>query len=117
MSQWSKSKYVGPKDNLGLWEQGKGKFTFPNGVIYEGQMDKGEFHGEGTLIYPNGVSTQFYPFLTCNFYRVATSPSGTEANLNPASTSSTMTSCSKTRTGTTAQYKTDVSTPNRKWTL
>ena len=33
-----------------------GKFTFPNGVVYEGQFDKGEFHGEGTLIYPNGVS-------------------------------------------------------------
>ncbi len=54
MSQWSKSGYDGPRENG--WEQGKGKFTFPNGVIYEGQFDKGEFHGDGTLIYPNGVS-------------------------------------------------------------
>lgn len=54
MAQWSKSSYQGPYHNG--WEQGKGKFTFPNGVIYEGEFDKGEFHGEGTLIYPNGVS-------------------------------------------------------------
>lgn len=38
------------------WEDGKGVHTFPNGVRYEGQFEKGEFHGEGTLIYPNGVS-------------------------------------------------------------
>ena len=36
------------------WYQGFGKFTFPNGVVYEGNFDKGEFHGEGTLVYPNG---------------------------------------------------------------
>ena len=61
MSQWSKSGYEGPTTNG--WEQGKGKFTFPNGVIYEGQFDKGEFHGDGTLIYPNGVS----PFILTLF--------------------------------------------------
>lgn len=55
MSQWSKSSYQGPYHNG--WEQGKGKFTFPNGVTYEGEFNKGEFHGEGTLIYPNGVSS------------------------------------------------------------
>ena len=55
MSKWSGSEYNGPKEHD--WEQNKGKFTFPNGVIYDGEMDKGEFHGEGTLIYPNGVST------------------------------------------------------------
>ena len=54
MSQWSKSGYEGPRVNG--WEQGPGKFTFPNGVVYEGNFDKGEFHGDGTLIYPNGVS-------------------------------------------------------------
>ena len=69
MSQWSKSNYDGPTNNG--WEQNKGKFTFPNGVVYEGNFDKGEFHGEGTLIYPNGVSIRFrhysmyHLFLVC----------------------------------------------------
>ena len=54
MSQWSGSDYTGPTNNT--WEQGEGKFTFPNGVVYQGNFDKGEFHGNGTLIYPNGVS-------------------------------------------------------------
>ena len=54
MSKWSGSEYNGPKEHD--WEQGEGKFTFPNGVIYHGNMDKGEFHGDGTLIYTNGVS-------------------------------------------------------------
>ena len=54
MSQWSGSYFEGPK--VHDWEEGQGKFTFPNGVIYEGNFTKGEFHGDGTLIYPNGVS-------------------------------------------------------------
>lgn len=54
MSQWSQSEYKGPKQLD--WEEGVGRFTFPNGVVYEGNFLKGEFHGEGTLIYPNGVS-------------------------------------------------------------
>ena len=37
------------------WYQGPGKFYFANGVIYDGEFDKGEFHGRGVLIYPNGV--------------------------------------------------------------
>ena len=41
MSQWSKSNYTGPIENS--WEQGKGKFTFPNGVIY-------------ALFFANGIS-------------------------------------------------------------
>ena len=56
MSQWSGSEYQGPKKHD--WEEGNGKFTFPNGVIYEGNFNKGEFHGDGTLIYPNGVSIE-----------------------------------------------------------
>ena len=55
MSKWSGSDFVGPTENS--WPQGVGKFKFPNGVVYEGQFDKGEFHGDGTLHYPNGVST------------------------------------------------------------
>ena len=57
MSKWSGSDFVGPTDNN--WPQGVGKFRFPNDVIYEGNFDKGEFHGDGTLHYPNGVSKIF----------------------------------------------------------
>ena len=60
MSQWSKSAYQGPTQEG--WEEGRGKFTYPNGVQYDGNFKKGEFHGEGTLIQTNGVSTfRFYP--------------------------------------------------------
>ena len=55
MSKWSGSDFAGPTENN--WPQGVGKFKFPNGVVYEGNFDKGEFHGDGTLHYPNGVST------------------------------------------------------------
>jgi hypothetical protein len=54
MSKWSGSSYTGPTKNG--WEEGYGKHKFPNNVIYEGNLKKGEFDGEGTLIYPNGVS-------------------------------------------------------------
>ena len=54
MSKWSGSDFVGPTEQG--WPQGVGKFRFPNGVVYEGNFDKGEFHGDGTLHYPNGVS-------------------------------------------------------------
>ena len=40
MSQWSKSAYVGPTQEG--WEEGRGKFTYPNGVTYDGQFKKGE---------------------------------------------------------------------------
>ena len=75
MSQWSGSEYQGPKKHD--WEEGIGKFQFPNGVIYEGNFNKGEFHGDGTLIYPNGVSRR--EWLT-GIYRDVTLQSGTEAN-------------------------------------
>ena len=55
MSKWSGSDFAGPTENN--WPQGVGKFKFPNGVVYEGNFDKGEFHGDGTLHYPNGVSS------------------------------------------------------------
>ena len=57
MSKWSGSDFVGPTEQG--WPQGVGKFRFPNGVVYEGNFDKGEFHGDGTLHYPNGVSSLF----------------------------------------------------------
>ena len=54
MAKWSGSSYEGPTKFE--WEDGIGKHKFPNGVVYEGNFEKGEFHGEGTLHYPNGVS-------------------------------------------------------------
>ena len=54
MAKWSGSAYDGPTKYE--WEDGIGKHKFPNGVVYEGNFLKGEFHGEGTLHYPNGVS-------------------------------------------------------------
>ena len=67
MSQWSKSHYVGPTEEG--WEEGRGKFTYPNGVTYDGQFKKGEFHGEGTLIQPNGVSIIFV-FILIGYYLI-----------------------------------------------
>ena len=49
------SKYEGAtKDG---WYHGKGRFYYPDKVIYEGEFYKGEFHGQGKLIYPDGVTT------------------------------------------------------------
>ncbi|XP_044761206.1 MORN repeat-containing protein 5-like [Coccinella septempunctata] len=45
---------------LGEWNaiemNGRGRYTFPHGVVYEGEMKNGEFHGEGKLTYPKGQS-------------------------------------------------------------
>ena len=32
--------------------EGHGKYTFPSGTIYTGQLLDGEFHGQGVLEYP-----------------------------------------------------------------
>ena len=64
MSKWSGSDFVGPTEQG--WPQGVGKFRFPNGVVYEGNFDKGEFHGDGTLHYPNGVSNFKLNLTLCN---------------------------------------------------
>lgn len=34
--------------------EGQGTYTLPSGVRYVGAMVDGEFHGEGTLHFPNG---------------------------------------------------------------
>ena len=114
MSQWSGSEYQGPKTHD--WEEGFGKFTFPNDVIYEGNFNKGEFHGDGTLIYPNGVSRREIIGETALFNvilfltRGVTSPNGTEESLLKETTTSMTTLLSKTRSGPTQLRRTEVST-------
>lgn len=47
---WSGSTLEGPKTNG--WLEGEARCVLPNGVIYQGQFQGGNFHGEGVLIYP-----------------------------------------------------------------
>ena len=120
MSQWSGSEYQGPKTHD--WEEGMGKFTFPNGVIYEGNFNKGEFHGDGTLIYPNGVSIQSWDHSHVNSVnfkynltylfsiRGVTLQSGTEESSLRATTSSMTISPSRRKIGATLLIKTEAST-------
>lgn len=42
---------------------GEGAFTFPHGVVYEGQFRDGMFHGKGILIYPQGQA------MNCTFQK------------------------------------------------
>ncbi len=37
-----------------LLPSGHGEYSFSNGTIYRGDFSDGEFHGSGTLFYPNG---------------------------------------------------------------
>ncbi|XP_060522920.1 MORN repeat-containing protein 5-like [Cylas formicarius] len=47
------SKYLGEWNEIGV--AGKGIYKFAHGVIYDGTFNaEGEFHGMGTLVYPNG---------------------------------------------------------------
>ena len=120
MSQWSGSEYQGPKTHD--WEEGMGKFTFPNGVIYEGNFNKGEFHGDGTLIYPNGVSRCSYDWLHVSlpsevrnpnfsiFNRGVTSLNGIEVSSSKETTSSTIISPSRSKIGRIQPTKTGAST-------
>merc|ERR1711975_146076 len=32
--------------------EGKGRFTFPNGNVFEGDFKDGQFHGRGILFFP-----------------------------------------------------------------
>ena len=44
------SSYDGDRKNGRM--EGHGKYTFPSGTIYTGQLLDGEFHGQGVLEYP-----------------------------------------------------------------
>ncbi|XP_028141774.1 uncharacterized protein LOC114335693 [Diabrotica virgifera virgifera] len=47
------SRYLGEWNYFGM--SGEGVYRYPHGVIYEGPFNaEGEFHGFGTLTYPNG---------------------------------------------------------------
>ncbi|KAI9183696.1 hypothetical protein H9P43_004614 [Blastocladiella emersonii ATCC 22665] len=35
--------------------EGPGKYVFPDGTVYTGGIQDGEFHGRGVLLFPNGV--------------------------------------------------------------
>jgi hypothetical protein len=35
------------------------------GFVYSGQIEKGQMHGKGTLVYPNGTARQHYAVLLC----------------------------------------------------
>jgi len=47
------STYEGSK----VWgeAEGKGTYTFADGLRFEGDFVDGEFHGKGKLIFPNGA--------------------------------------------------------------
>ncbi|KAJ9587808.1 hypothetical protein L9F63_018765 [Diploptera punctata] len=50
------SVYIGTWDIVGM--TGDGIYRLPHGVIYEGEMHDGMFHGRGTLFYPNGCKVE-----------------------------------------------------------
>lgn len=43
--------------------EGVGTYTFPHGVVYEGQFRDGMFHGKGILVYPQGQA------MNCTFQK------------------------------------------------
>ena len=48
------SEYSGAHDSDGNFS-GKGRAVFRNGNIYDGQFERGNMHGNGVMIWPNGV--------------------------------------------------------------
>ncbi|KAJ8723463.1 hypothetical protein PYW08_003375 [Mythimna loreyi] len=46
------SSYQGPLNVMGM--NGYGEYTFPNGVLYRGEFQDGQFHGPGELLYNEG---------------------------------------------------------------
>ena len=51
MEEFINCKYEGERNDVGTMD-GKGRFTFPNGTVYDGELIDGEFHGKGTLYFP-----------------------------------------------------------------
>lgn len=45
-------QYAGEAHNHRM--EGKGEYTFEDGVVYKGEFHDGMFHGKGSLHYPNG---------------------------------------------------------------
>jgi len=52
-AKYSNSKYEGDLDHGRF--TGEGKYTFPDGTVFQGSFLDGCFHGKGKLIFPNGV--------------------------------------------------------------
>ena len=48
------SECSGAHDSDGNFS-GKGRAVFRNGNIYDGQFERGNMHGNGVMIWPNGV--------------------------------------------------------------
>ena len=46
--------YIGNFNFKNNKRHGKGKMTYHNGVVYEGNWENGKRHGQGTLEYSNG---------------------------------------------------------------
>eukprot|EP00920_Eleutheroschizon_duboscqi_P037563 GHVT01090043.1.p2 GENE.GHVT01090043.1~~GHVT01090043.1.p2 ORF type:complete len:185 (+),score=20.91 GHVT01090043.1:977-1531(+) len=55
MSKLTGSTYEGARHPNG-WAAGRGLYTFPDGVVYDGNFQRGEFHGTGTMTAPAGGS-------------------------------------------------------------
>lgn len=50
--QYIGSKYTGDTVNGRL--EGRGKYTFPTGTVYDGELNDGQLHGTGTLYLTGG---------------------------------------------------------------
>ncbi len=47
-------QFIGTLSRSGRMEGNLCKFVFANGIVYEGEMNDGAFHGQGTLHFTNG---------------------------------------------------------------
>ncbi|XP_015179370.1 PREDICTED: MORN repeat-containing protein 5-like isoform X2 [Polistes dominula] len=57
---WSESFFVNGSHYNGTWDAvgmaGIGRYTLPNGTVFEGEFRDGKFHGHGTMSFPCGQS-------------------------------------------------------------